>query len=249
MRILYLASSVGPQGGGIGRVNEVLIDFLSRQDRVTVLCFSDVAPNLWNVGGNGLRYERFCTDKLRFVRAVSREILQFYDVVFFDHVQLAQLMSVFPFRLGRCTVVFLHGIEVWKKLNGLRSRALARADLLLANSCYTVRRARRYNPLIREVKVCPLGIGPVAPGLATQTLTPREGAILTVGRMSATEGYKGHEQLIRALPQVKRRFPGAHLMFVGTGDDVGRLRGIAERCGVAVDVKFAGFVPDAELGS
>src|SRR5690606_13353498 len=53
--------------------------------------------------------------------------------------------------------------------------------------------------------------------------------------------------LIRALPEVRRRVPGAALLLVGGGPDRGRLTRLARACGVAADVVLTGTVPAEEL--
>ena len=45
--------------------------------------------------------------------------------------------------------------------------------------------------------------------------------------MSAREGYKGHEELIRVWPRVRRERAGLRLVFIGDGDDRPRLQTLA----------------------
>ena len=71
--------------------------------------------------------------------------------------------------------------------------------------------------------------------------------ILTVGRLSAAERYKGHDRLIAALPGILARVPDAAYLIVGSGDDRPRLERLAREAGVADRVVFAGHVPDEEL--
>jgi glycosyltransferase involved in cell wall biosynthesis len=65
--------------------------------------------------------------------------------------------------------------------------------------------------------------------------------------MASSERYKGHDQLIDALPAIRRRAPDTQLVFVGTGDDVERLRQRAHASGVGACVTFTGFLPDDGL--
>ncbi|MGV9800653.1 GDP-mannose-dependent alpha-(1-6)-phosphatidylinositol monomannoside mannosyltransferase [Mycobacterium sp. NPDC003449] len=58
---------------------------------------------------------------------------------------------------------------------------------------------------------------------------------------------KGQDMLIRALPAIRRRVPGAALVIVGGGPYRQTLQSLAERGGVAGDVVFTGAVPAAEL--
>jgi phosphatidyl-myo-inositol dimannoside synthase len=58
---------------------------------------------------------------------------------------------------------------------------------------------------------------------------------------------KGQDVLIRALPAIRRRIPGAALLLVGGGPDRARLTRLARDAGVAGDVVLTGTVPHAEL--
>lgn len=58
---------------------------------------------------------------------------------------------------------------------------------------------------------------------------------------------KGQDQLIRALPQLRRRVPGARLLLVGDGPHRAELAELARTTGVAEHVAFTGQVPDDEL--
>ena len=68
--------------------------------------------------------------------------------------------------------------------------------------------------------------------------------ILTVGRLSASERYKGHDRIIAAMPRVLARVPHAAYLIVGSGDDRPRLEQIAVDCAVDEHVVFAGHVPE-----
>jgi phosphatidyl-myo-inositol dimannoside synthase len=58
---------------------------------------------------------------------------------------------------------------------------------------------------------------------------------------------KGQDTLIRALPAIRARVPGAALLIVGGGRYEGALRRLAEREDVVDDVVFSGSVPWPEL--
>lgn len=58
---------------------------------------------------------------------------------------------------------------------------------------------------------------------------------------------KGQDQLIRALPELRRRVPGTTLLVVGGGPFRAELGRLAAAVGVGDHVVFAGMVDDAEL--
>ena len=67
--------------------------------------------------------------------------------------------------------------------------------------------------------------------------------LLFVGRLRR---YKGVDWVMRALPAVIQRVPGARLQVIGDGPFEPQLRRAAQRLGVAEAVDFLGFLPRAE---
>ena len=63
--------------------------------------------------------------------------------------------------------------------------------------------------------------------------------IVACGRFSATKNY---QDLIKALPLVKRRHPAIHLYLLGEGPEEGALKNLAERLGIIDHIEFTGFV-------
>ena len=63
--------------------------------------------------------------------------------------------------------------------------------------------------------------------------------IVWLGRV---EPYKNLDQLIEALPEIRRRVPGARLAVVGSGSGLDAARNLSRRLGLDNCVEFAGFV-------
>lgn len=252
MKILYLATSYGSRGGGIGRVNATLVDYLKKRAEVTDLSVLVLqAPFSRQRVGSGIRVLSYGGSRARFVAGVILESLRGYDLVVCDHIQLAQIAGVWPLPLGGRMAVFLHGIEVWTRLSRLKRMGVARADLLLANSRHTAERAVAVNPGLRNIRVCQLGVPALLGGWGLKgehfPLEVPEPFVLLVGRMASSERYKGHDRLISALTIISRSVPNTSLVFVGSGDDVPRLKRRAKDAQMADRVKFAGFVSDEAL--
>jgi phosphatidylinositol alpha-1,6-mannosyltransferase len=185
--------------------------------------------------------------RLRFgARVASAEVMGRSSWFFHSHLALARVHRAIPRRLGRPYAVFVYGIEVWSPLARADRRLLEGATLVVACSAHTARRAIEVNPGLPPIVVCPLGLA--AEGLATAARASLAGStVLTVARMASTERYKGHDQMIEALPDLRRHVPDARLVFVGTGDDVERLRRKARDQDVGEHVLFTGFLPDSAL--
>lgn len=74
-----------------------------------------------------------------------------------------------------------------------------------------------------------------------------DGPLLAYGGRLVHE--KGVQDLLAALPRLRRRHPGLRLVVAGTGPDAGELAGQARRLRLGRAVTFAGFVPDQELAA
>ncbi len=145
--------------------------------------------------------------------------------------------------------VFLNGIEVWKPLTAGEEDALGRADLRIAISHHTASRVMQSYPGIGPIAVCqlalPIASEPERDVPPPQPLGPH--VVLAVGRMSRTERYKGHDQLIEAWPAVVDAVADAQLVFVGDGDDAPRLKEKAAATGTRGCILFTGFVSKPTL--
>jgi phosphatidyl-myo-inositol dimannoside synthase len=175
------------------------------------------------------------------VRA-ARRIRFANDVTLFWHLDLLKLAPVLP--PTRRRVVFLHGIEAWRR-RGWLTRSLLRHATIFANSEHTVSRARACIPEIHQhnVRVIPLGAGESVAQRATPDATP---AAIMIGRLDGGERYKGHHEVIAAWPRVRREVTGAQLWIVGEGDLRSELEDHAASSGAADAVRFFGRIDEAE---
>ncbi|MGQ0563048.1 MAG: glycosyltransferase family 4 protein [Gemmatimonadota bacterium] len=178
--------------------------------------------------------------------AAARRARGDFDVALFWHLDLLKLL---PFlRLGpHCRkIVFLHGVEAWRRRGTLTRRALARSALVLSNTAYTYQRALRANAELtgRKQRIVHLGVGaPLDEPTPTPAALP---AAIMIARLHAQERYKGHDQVIAAWPGVVARVPGAQLWMVGDGDLSADLHAAAERAGVGDYVRFFGRATEPE---
>ncbi|MDE3174487.1 MAG: glycosyltransferase family 4 protein [Pseudomonadota bacterium] len=140
--------------------------------------------------------------------------------------------------------VWAHGIEVWDEVRADRAAALARADLVLVNSAYTLARAEPTLGKLANVKLCRLGAyadeaAPLAPPSGPPTA-------LLLGRVEP--GWpKGQGVLVSLWPRVVAAVPDARLLLVGKGPGLEPLRELARQSSAAASIEVAGFVPEDEI--
>ena len=151
-----------------------------------------------------------------------------------------------------------HGVEVWQIRSVAVRRALRAADELLAVSHFT--RQRMAAALDLEEKKIALLPNTFDPEqfypqrkphflLKRYGIRPNQPVVLTIARLASAERYKGYDQILRALPQVREQHPDVHYVLGGRGPDRPRVEKLIRELDVAENVTLAGFVPDYELRS
>jgi phosphatidylinositol alpha-1,6-mannosyltransferase len=178
--------------------------------------------------------------KAALAAAVARTQASGDAALVFDHLGPARVQAWLPAGWRRPYAVFALGVEVERALTGDRRRALENASLRLAISEHTRRLTERSAGVDAQV-LYPALEEEAATGTPDRAALERagDGFFLIVGRLAASERYKGHERLFEAL----RRVPNARLVVAGDGDDRARLEAAAHDLGDRV--AFLGFVDDA----
>jgi len=150
-------------------------------------------------------------------------------------------------------VLIAHGIEAWQLRGKPEREGVARARLVLSVSRFT------QDQLLCQVSSAQVALlpncvdtGRFRPAPKPTYLLERHGiktshVLLTVGRVSASEGYKGHDMVLCALPLVLQQYPGVHYVTAGACDGLDRLNAQAEALGIASRVTFTGGVAESEL--
>jgi phosphatidylinositol alpha-1,6-mannosyltransferase len=148
-----------------------------------------------------------------------------------------------------------HGHETgWAALPGARGllRRIGRdVDVLTYLGEYTRRRlARVVEERTRLARLAPgVDVDTYNPGADGDAIRRRHGladrpVVVCVSRLVPR---KGQDTLIRALPRIRRRVPGAALLIVGTGPYRPALARLAREVGVERDVVLTGEVPWEEV--
>ncbi|MBZ5589430.1 MAG: glycosyltransferase family 4 protein [Acidobacteriia bacterium] len=247
--LVLVSQGLGLDGGGTAVVGRLLVRGLSE------LCAARGRP--FTVLHLGSRADCPCTGDIVHFRGsqlrlgwevAARQARREVSGIVFDHLGPARLQALLPGSFRSRFAVYLHGIEAWQARSWQRLRALRLANVLLANSHYTAGRTQRELELERHVEI----VSPVleerpAEGTADGALLGALGErfLLMVGRMAASERYKGHDELLEAMAELRGEATPVKLVVVGGGDDIARLRTKAVSLGVSDAVTFTGFVSEA----
>ncbi len=152
-------------------------------------------------------------------------------------------------------VVYVHGLELVEAHDD-RERAvvadvLSAADVVVANSGRVRELAIGAGAPAAKVHVVapaidPGRITPEGPDLRDRWGVGDRPVILTLGRLIPR---KGQDVVLRALPAIRARVPGATYVIAGRGPDRERLEALVRELGLGEAVVFAGFVAEGELGA
>lgn len=158
-----------------------------------------------------------------------------------------------------CRIPFVaigHGVDVWEIPCRRLRNALAHASPLVAVSEFTRRRmAAAVSIPTSSVRILPNTFDPekffIGPKprflLKRYGLALEQPVILTISRLASAERYKGYDQVLLALPEVRKRFPDVRYVLGGRGPDRGRIEALIHELGVRENVILAGYVPEHEL--
>ena len=187
---------------------------------------------------------------------IVRGFFQRPNLVIVGHINF----SIAAYWLKRLTGipywVIAYGIEAWDIENPALQAALHHADLILAISGYTCDRLLKEQNLDpNKISVLPCQFEPSRfqptpkPDylLKQYKLKPEQPVILTVARLVEQERYKGYDQILYALPQIRQIIPDIHYIIVGKGNDRKRIEQLIVELQIQDCVTLAGFVPDEQL--
>jgi phosphatidylinositol alpha-1,6-mannosyltransferase len=245
LRILALVTDAWGGRGGIAQYNRDLIGALAASNEVDAIRVlprqaPDAAAPPAKVVQASAKQDRIAYSLAAL--AVGGPV----DVVFCGHLYMAPLARLVA-RLKRARLVIqAHGIEAWPQPSAAQRAAVEAADMVLAVSRHTRAAIQGWAALSPERLI-------VLPNTVGEAFTPGDSAalrkalglegrklLLTVGRMSAAERYKGHDRVIEALPALGDEV--AYLV-IGDGDDRPRLEALARDADVADRVIFLGAQP------
>jgi phosphatidyl-myo-inositol dimannoside synthase len=138
-------------------------------------------------------------------------------------------------------VQYVHGSEVLRR-PGMTRFACLHASAVVAVSEYTRGLISTFVDDVARVHLIPPGVDIPEQRRCARSSTP---TVLNVARLA--ERYKGHDVLIRALPLIRARVPGARLVIVGEGPLRPVYEAMAAGLGLGSDaVVFGGSLPDAD---
>jgi phosphatidyl-myo-inositol dimannoside synthase len=259
VRVLYLLTDGFGGQGGIAQFNRDLLRATCTYPGVSeVVAFPRYTGN--NVGSlpAKLIYAGSPRGKLRYVLGVVAWLLKrrSVDLIICTHLNLQSLAALARWVTGSPALLVLHGVEAWTPPKApLRRIAVRYADWVAAVSRLTLSRFRAWASIPNGrglVLPCCVDLDRFTPGPPSNAVLEKYGlsgaaVILSLGRLARAERYKGFDELLEVMDQLRTLEPNVLYVVAGSGDDRERLEAKARKLGLQEVVRFTGHVPDGEL--
>ncbi len=242
MRVLLLGTDSFGGHGGIALYNRDLIEAISRHpecEEVVVVprvISRDIEPLPPRV--------RFLHDaargKRQYVLALAALRRERFDLAICAHVNLLPLLRF----VSAPTILMIYGIDAWKPSRSAVVRQVEQCRAVVSISQITLERFCSWSGFAGPSFLLPnaihaerYGIRPRPGDLVERFDLIGKRVLLTVGRVAASERYKGFEEILGVLPGLP---DDVVYVIAGGGDDLGHLRRKAKALGVAHRVRFSG---------
>ncbi|NBB23599.1 glycosyltransferase [Porphyrobacter sp. SLTP] len=241
--------------GGIAQYNRDFLSAVAQSGLVhSAIVLPRIAPGAVNSVPNGLVQMNAIKARLAYaLRALVAALRTKPTIIFNGHIYHTPLSALLARIVGAKLISQLHGTEIWQPVPSKLRAALEKSDLVLTVSRHTRAQA------LAQLKIAPEKVVVVnntvraafCPG-DREAARRRFGlggeiALLTVSRLDARHGYKGHDRVIQQLPRLLAKGYRAIYLIAGIGPDHERLADLADGLGVSSHVRFLGKVDDADL--
>jgi phosphatidylinositol alpha-1,6-mannosyltransferase len=257
MRILLITTDAFGGHGGIAQFNRDLLTALCAMPEVEeVVAVPRILPFPHGDLPVKLRYHpEAAGGKLHFVREAFAAARGHFDLVVCGHINLLSVAALLNLKVQAPLVLLVYGIDVWQPhTSALVRHLVGRVDAVWSISEITRDKMVGWSGLVpAKFTILPnaidldcYGPGPRNPSLVERYGLAGRKVIMMLGRLSAFERYKGVDEVLDVMPRLIQDKPALTFLIAGDGNDRRRLEGKAASLGVANQVVFTGFVPEAE---
>ncbi len=177
------------------------------------------------------------------------------DLVVCGHINLLPVAALASWRCSAPLVLLIYGIDAWRPHRSrFVNRLLRRVAHVISISEITRDRFSAWSGVPRErihilpnaIDLARYGTGPKNPALEQRYGLTGKRVLMTLGRLSADERYKGFDEVLDLLPELLKSYPDLTYLIAGGGDDRERLQHRTQTLGVADRVVFAGYIAESE---
>ena len=258
LRVLFLTTNAYGAGGGIALYNRDLIQALAAMpevERVVVVPRASTMPTGPIPAKVWLRPVP-SSSKSAFVLEATRAAFGRFDLLICGHINVLPLAALLNLTRSAPMVLLVYGIDVWQRPGHLAKQWLRKVDAIWSISAVTRDRMNvwadqpidKYIVLPNAIHLERYGIRERRSDLSARLGLEGSRVIMTLGRLSASERYKGVDEVLDGMPALLTADPLLKYLVVGDGDDRPRLEAKAKALGLSGKVVFTGHVSEEEKG-
>lgn len=147
------------------------------------------------------------------------------------HIHLLTLCIPLCFLLRKKIILYAYGIEIWGAHQQKYTKFAPFIHQVISISTFTTQNIY-FVPKSKIYYLPPFISIPIMPAIINNSIPKSKIILLTVGRMSSLEQYKGHDFTLQALSYLKEKRKLIQYRVIGAGDDRPRLQNIAKNLGL-----------------
>jgi len=183
------------------------------------------------------------------------------DVVIISHINLGVVGLAIKLINPKCKVwLIAHGIEVWRPLSFARKLFAQKCDKIICVSNFTRQEViNRHqinadkcvvlNNAVDSFMIPPDNFNKPAHLLSRYNLSADDTVLFTLTRLATTEQYKGYDQVIKVLNNIRVKIPSVKYILAGKYDDLeeARIKQLISENNLQDHVILTGFIDETEL--
>ncbi len=182
------------------------------------------------------------------------------SLIITTHAHYAPLAYILKILFSIPYIVVAHGIEIipqmtLSKLTKFRKLALRSANHIWSVSNWTRKHLINLDINKENIEILPNTVDGNKFVISQKkeyllqrySIEPNEKVILTVARINKNEAYKGHEIVIKSLPEIIKKNGPLKYLIVGKNDDKENLLELIKQHDLENQVILCGFISDEEL--
>ncbi|MEO6231180.1 MAG: glycosyltransferase family 4 protein [Ferruginibacter sp.] len=267
-RTLFLTLRIFSATGGIEKVSrsvgKALYELSKEQpgSSLQVMSMYDKLADLDEKYFPATVFGGFGEDKLRFMSAAIKKGMN-SDVVILSHINLLLAGYIIKLFSPKTRLILLaHGVEIWGRLPAMKNIMLKKCDQVVAVSRFTqdkvvvihgVSPAKCVvlNNCLDPFLPVPQSLDKDAALMQRYGLQPQDIVLITLTRLSSREQYKGYDNVLQSLFEIKKTTPNIKYLVIGKYDTLEKQRidNIITSLDLQQQVIFAGFIPEEEVGA
>lgn len=264
--ILFLTLRVFSATGGIEKVCRLAgmamceIVKENKGSQVNILSMYDNSSEIIEKYFPTEKFKGFGTNKLAFINAAVKEGRK-SGVVILSHINLLLVGFLIKLLSPKTKIILVaHGIEVWSPISFTKKIMLQGCNKIITVSNYTREKMiRQFNLPAEKFIVLNNCIDPFLPLplnkpkneilLNQLGIDKNDFVLLTLTRLSFKERYKGYDNVLVSIKQLKQKYPRIKYLITGKyePEEKDRLDKIIESLSLYNTVIFTGFIPDEEI--